>query len=73
MARSHVGCLGQRLCWFDVALPWLADRAFAHTLKEIHELLAHALMALAVLHAPAALLHHVVIGDRTWPRMLPGR
>ncbi|MET0540894.1 MAG: hypothetical protein ABWZ88_04000 [Variovorax sp.] len=43
-------------------MPWLADRSFAHTLKEIHELLAHALMALAVLHAAAALLHHFVIG-----------
>ena len=57
---------------FDIASPWPADRAFARNLKGIHELLAHGLMALAALHAAAALVHHWVFGDRTLTRMLPG-
>ncbi|MDP3078346.1 cytochrome b [Bradyrhizobium sp.] len=57
---------------FDIASPWPADRAFARSLKGIHELLAHGLLALAGLHAAAALLHHWVFGDRTLTRMLPG-
>ena len=57
---------------FDIASPWPADRAFARSLKGIHELLAHGLLALAGLHAAAALVHHWVFGDRTLIRMLPG-
>ncbi len=57
---------------FEIASPWPADRAFARSLKGIHELLAHGLLALAGLHAAAALLHHWVFGDRTLTRMLPG-
>jgi cytochrome b561 len=56
----------------EIASPWPADRAFAGNVKEIHELLAHGLMALAGLHAAAALVHHWVFGDRTLVRMLPG-
>lgn len=55
----------------QIASPWAADRALAHTLKEVHELMAHALMATAALHAAAALLHHWVLHDRTLQRMLP--
>jgi cytochrome b561 len=40
--------------------------------KEIHELLAHGLLALAGLHAAAAVVHHLVFRDRTLVRMLPG-
>jgi cytochrome b561 len=57
---------------FDIASPWPADRAFTRSLKGIHELLAHGLLALAGLHAAAALLHHWVFADRTLIRMLPG-
>jgi cytochrome b561 len=57
----------------QVASPWLADRAFARSLKEVHEVLAHLLIVLALLHAAAALLHHWVWGDRTLIRMLPGK
>ena len=57
---------------FDIASPWRADRAFAGSLKEIHEVLAHGMMAVAGLHAAAALVHHWVFGDRTLARMLPG-
>jgi cytochrome b561 len=56
----------------DIASPWLRDRALKETLGEVHELLAHSLMAVAALHAAAALVHHWVFGDRTLIRMLPG-
>lgn len=56
----------------DIASPWPADRAFAGSVKEVHELLAHGLIALAGLHAAAALVHHWVFRDRTLVRMLPG-
>ena len=56
----------------EIASPWPADRAFAHSVKEVHEFLANALAAVAAVHAGAALLHHWVFRDRTLKRMLPG-
>ncbi len=56
----------------EIASPWARDRAFAGSVKEVHELLAHGLLALAGLHAAAALVHHWVFADRTLVRMLPG-
>jgi cytochrome b561 len=56
---------------FKIASPWAADRAFARSVKEIHEVLANTLVMLAVLHAAAALAHHWVFRDRTLARMLP--
>ena len=56
----------------QIASPWAADRAFAHTVTEVHELLANALLAVAGLHALAALAHHYLLRDRTLARMLPG-
>jgi len=56
----------------DVASPWVRDKAFAEGVKEVHEVLAHFLLAVAGLHAAAALIHHWVFGDRTLVRMLPG-
>ena len=56
---------------YEIASPWLADRAFARSVKEVHEVLANALVILAALHAGAALLHHWVLKDRTLLRMLP--
>jgi len=56
----------------EIASPWVKDRAFAESVKEIHELLAHGLLAVAGLHAAAALIHHLVFADRTLVRMLPG-
>jgi cytochrome b561 len=55
----------------EIASPWTRDRAFVENVAEVHELLAHALIALAGFHAAAALLHHWVFGDRTLARMLP--
>lgn len=56
---------------FEIHSPWPADRAFAHDLKEAHALLANSLLALAGLHAVAALVHHWIFRDRTMLRMLP--
>ena len=56
----------------DIPSPWLADRAFAHSAKEVHEVLANALVILAGLHAAAAFVHHWIFRDRTLVRMLPG-
>jgi cytochrome b561 len=56
----------------EIASPWTADRASARSMKEVHEVLANALVILAALHAAAALFHHWVLHDRTLARMLPG-
>lgn len=55
----------------EIASPWAADRAFARSVKEAHELLSNALVILALLHAAAALMHHWIFRDRTLRRMLP--
>lgn len=55
----------------EIASPWARDRAFAHSVKEIHEVTANALVILAAFHAAAALVHHWVLRDRTLVRMLP--
>jgi len=57
---------------WHIPSPWPADRAFARSAKEVHEVLAHALLILAGLHAAAALVHHWIFRDRTLIRMLPG-
>ena len=57
----------------ELASPWAADRAFARSVKEIHEVAANALVILAAFHAAAALIHHWVFRDRTLVRMLPLR
>jgi cytochrome b561 len=57
---------------FSFASPWPADRAAAHSILEVHELLANTLLILAGAHAAAALIHHYVWRDRTLVRMLPG-
>jgi cytochrome b561 len=56
----------------DIASPWQQDRAFARSLKEVHETLANLLMVVAGLHATAALVHHWWLRDHTLSRMLPG-
>jgi cytochrome b561 len=55
----------------EIPSPWFADKAFAYSLKEVHEILANVLVILAVFHMAAALLHHFVFGDHTLRRMLP--
>lgn len=58
---------------YEIASPWARDRAFARNAREVHELLANAIMLVAALHAAAALMHHYLLGDATLARMLPGR
>lgn len=55
----------------EIPSPWVADKAFARSLKEVHEVLANLLVILAAFHMAAALLHHIVFGDNTLRRMLP--
>ena len=55
----------------EIPSPWPRDRAFAHTVTEIHEIAANALVIVACFHAAAALVHHFVFGDNTLVRMLP--
>jgi len=55
----------------EIPSPWPADKAFAHSIKEIHEFLANLLVILAVFHMTAALVHHIVFHDGTLKRMLP--
>lgn len=56
----------------EIASPWMRDKQFAESVKEVHELLAHSLLAVAGLHAADAMVHHWVFRDRTLVRMLPG-
>ena len=58
---------------YEIASPWARDRAFARNAREVHELLANAILLVAALHAAAALMHHYLLGDSTLSRMLPGR
>ncbi len=65
---------GFPLQWFGLFnLPALAGRDEAlHALAgQAHELLFWALAGLVVLHAAAALHHHLFLGDATLARMLP--
>jgi cytochrome b561 len=55
----------------EIPSPWIADKPFAHNIKEVHEVLANVLVILAVFHMAAALVHHFVFGDNTLRRMLP--
>ncbi|TLX23196.1 cytochrome b [Thermomonas fusca] len=65
---------GFPLQWFGVFnLPALAgrDEALHELAEQTHELLFWALAGLVVLHAAAALHHHLFLGDATLARMLP--
>lgn len=55
----------------EIPSPWVRDRSFTPSVKEVHEVLANALIVLAACHAAAALVHHWVLRDRTLSRMLP--
>jgi cytochrome b561 len=55
----------------EIASPLAANRGLAHNLKEVHELAAHLLVIIALFHAAAAVMHHVVFRDSTLVRMAP--
>jgi cytochrome b561 len=56
---------------FTIPAPFSADRATAGFIKELHSLCANLILALAGLHAAAALWHHFVRKDDVLKRMLP--
>ena len=61
--------------WGLVRMPSLTGGAapqLRHTFEELHEILFWTLIVLAVLHAAAAIKHHVVDRDDTLRRMWPG-
>jgi cytochrome b561 len=55
----------------EIVSPFSANRGLAHNLKELHEVLANLLVVIAVFHASAAVIHHVVFRDNTLLRMAP--
>lgn len=66
---------GKPMNFFGLLIPgpfekW--SRAAHHQVGEIHEWNGWAIIALASLHALAALYHHYVLKDRVLRRMLPG-
>ena len=56
-----------------ISLPQLGDPAWRRSLTQWHGLAANILMALALFHAVAALLHHYLWHDAVLRRMLPWR
>ena len=64
---------GIELGLFTIVSPIEANRALGRSAKEVHELLAWALVLLAGLHAAAAFWHHLVLRDGTMRRMIPQR
>lgn len=53
--------------------PFALDPALGKGLENAHELAGHVMMALAGLHALAAIGHQYILKDGTLSRMLPGR
>lgn len=58
---------------FTIPSPIAVNRDLGKQVQEIHELMANAVIVLALLHAAAAVLHHVVLKDDVLKRMLPER
>jgi cytochrome b561 len=50
-------------------LPQIGDRAWVRQVNGLHELAANAVMAMALLHAVAALFHRYVLKDQVLARM----
>jgi cytochrome b561 len=53
------------------SLPQIGERDWRRPITHWHELAANALLALALLHAAAALAHHYLFKDGVLRRMLP--
>jgi cytochrome b561 len=58
--------------WFQFPDLVGASEVWHERLEESHEFLAGTIIAIAVLHAAAALYHHFVLRDGVLRRMLPG-
>ncbi|MBA8884121.1 cytochrome b [Dokdonella fugitiva] len=66
---------GKPIPFFGLQLPALVapDKAFAHSVEEVHETIGTIGYWLVGLHAAAALYHHYLLRDDTLLRMLPRR
>ena len=65
---------GRPMEFFGIGIPPLIgemERPVRHQLRELHEWIGWAIIAIALLHALAALYHHYVLKDRVLRRMLP--
>jgi cytochrome b561 len=65
---------GITVTWFNLATlpsPFHKDKEFAHQLMDIHSYLAFTILGVIVLHAAAAIKHHVIERDDVLVRMLP--
>ncbi|WED44402.1 cytochrome b [Legionella cardiaca] len=59
---------------FSLPLPGIEpDKQLAHSMEEVHEIIALILIALIILHIAGALKHHFYDKDNVLLRMLPGR
>ena len=56
---------------FQIPSPFAANRDLAHQIHEVHELLAHLLIATVVGHALLALYHQLILRDGIMERMKP--
>ena len=56
---------------FTLPTPIATDRTLAGLFGGLHQWTAYGLLAIVVLHALAALYHHIVLRDDTLRRMLP--
>ncbi|MBB2487090.1 cytochrome b [Mitsuaria sp. WAJ17] len=73
---AYSSAAGFPIVWFGVLpLPDFVpiDKALAHQLKELHELLAWGLALLVLAHVAAALKHHLIDKDGLLLRMIPAR
>ena len=73
---AYSSAAGFPIVWFGVLpLPDFVpvDKALAHQLKELHELLAWGLALLVLAHIGAALKHHLIDKDGLLLRMMPAR
>ncbi|MEX3857936.1 cytochrome b/b6 domain-containing protein [Paraburkholderia sp. BR10923] len=76
--------LGFVLCWsgnesmsfFGLLIPAPfapTSKATPHSIGEAHDLVGWAIIVIAAVHAAAALLHHYVLRDEVFKRVLPGK
>jgi cytochrome b561 len=58
---------------FTIPAPFALTQQQGRTIAELHQWIGNSIVALAALHALAALFHHLWLRDDTLLRMLPGR
>jgi cytochrome b561 len=58
---------------FSVPSLIVVDQPTRHVIGELHDYTAWAIIAVAGIHAAAALMHHYVLRDRVLARMIPAR